>query len=203
MRSRGKLKVWNDERGFGFIQPTQGGKDVFVHITAFPPGNARPRIGQVLTFDVASSPNGKLHACAVRYPGSSSAQKTTKAEPTASGAHLQILAIPAFAAIWLLVASRWTVQPEALPVYIWLSLVAFIAYALDKVAAIHGGWRTSEKTLHILSLIGGWPGALLAQQLLRHKCSKPSFQSVFWLTVAANLTAFVVWHAKLLHMVVS
>jgi uncharacterized membrane protein YsdA (DUF1294 family)/cold shock CspA family protein len=199
MRSKGKLKIWNDERGFGFIQPAQGGKDVFVHIKEFPPGSARPTIGQVLTFDIETGPNGKLRAGAVRYPGTRRALKSSTAEPIASCTHLRILAIPAFAAIWLYVASRWTVQPEALMVYFGLSVAAFLTYALDQQAAIHGGRRTPEKTLHVLSLAGGWPGALLAQQLLRHKCSKPSFQAVFWITVAANVTAFVVWHAGLLN----
>ena len=86
-----------------------------------------------------------------------------------------------------------------LEVYIGLSIVAsFLAYALDKSAAINGRRRTPEKTLHLLGLAGGWPGALLAQQLLRHKCSKGSFVAVFWITVAANVTVFIAWHSGLL-----
>lgn len=76
-------------------------------------------------------------------------------------------------------------------VYAFASIVTFIAYALDKAASIRKTWRTSESTLHVLSLLGGWPGAILAQQALRHKSSKASFRTVFWLTVAANLLAFV------------
>lgn len=68
--------------------------------------------------------------------------------------------------------------------------VTFAAYAMDRSAARQGAWRTPEKTLHMLSLIGGWPGALLAQQWLRHKSSKAEFRSVFWVTVALNLAAF-------------
>lgn len=67
-----------------------------------------------------------------------------------------------------------------------LSLVTFIAYALDKAAARKGSWRTPESTLHLLSLLGGWPGALVAQRKLRHKTRKPSFRLVFWLTVLLN-----------------
>ncbi|MFZ0407046.1 MAG: DUF1294 domain-containing protein [Cyanobium sp.] len=85
-----------------------------------------------------------------------------------------------------------------LVIYIGLSLLAFLAYAADKSAAINGRWRTPEKTLHLLSVAGGWPGALLAQQLLRHKCSKPSFVAVFWITVSANVAGFVIWHSGLL-----
>ena len=58
-------------------------------------------------------------------------------------------------------------------------------------------WVTLQ-TIHFFSLAGGWPGALLAQQLLRHKTSKPSFVGVFWITVALNVAAFVGWHASLI-----
>lgn len=65
-----------------------------------------------------------------------------------------------------------------------LSLATFAVYATDKRHAKQGDPRTPETTLHLLGLIGGWPGALLAQQWLRHKTAKPSFQTIFWLVVA-------------------
>lgn len=77
------------------------------------------------------------------------------------------------------------------------SVVCFIAYALDKRAAIRQLRRTPERTLLLLGLAGGWPGALLAQQWLRHKCSKPSFLAWFWLTVVANL-AGLIWLGQVL-----
>jgi uncharacterized membrane protein YsdA (DUF1294 family) len=63
-------------------------------------------------------------------------------------------------------------------------------YALDKSAAKNGAWRTQESTLHLLSLAGGWPGALIAQQKLRHKSKKQTFRAVFWVTVLLNCGAF-------------
>lgn len=72
-------------------------------------------------------------------------------------------------------------------VIVLLSMVAFFLYARDKAAAIAGTWRISEKTLHMASLFGGWPGALVAQQRLRHKTKKTSFRAVFWVTVLANM----------------
>jgi uncharacterized membrane protein YsdA (DUF1294 family) len=120
MRFAGKLKTWNDDRGFGFVEPEQGGQELFVHIKDFPSGTGRP------------------------------------------------------------------------------SLLTFLVYAFDKSAAVSGRWRTAEQTLHLFGLIGGWPGALLAQQLLRHKTSKQSFISVFWFTVILNVCAFVLWHSGVL-----
>lgn len=72
-----------------------------------------------------------------------------------------------------------------------LSLGCFVAYAIDKSAAREGRWRTSERTLLLLGLLCGWPGAVLAQQWLRHKSGKRSFQVLFWISVAINIAAFV------------
>ena len=78
-----------------------------------------------------------------------------------------------------------------LAVYLVASIVSFIAYAADKSAARTGAWRIRERTLHLLALAGGWPGALIAQQRLRHKSKKESFRAVFWVTVWMNCGALV------------
>ena len=70
-----------------------------------------------------------------------------------------------------------------------LSLVAFIAYGLDKRAAKRAAPRVSEDTLLGLGLLGGWPGALVAQQTFRHKTRKRSFRRAFWGTVLVNVLA--------------
>ena len=64
-----------------------------------------------------------------------------------------------------------------------ISVFAFFAYRGDKRRAEAGEWRVPESTLHILSLLGGWPGAFMAQRVYRHKTSKASFQFVFWCVV--------------------
>nr|WP_281257806.1 DUF1294 domain-containing protein [Marinobacterium halophilum] len=68
-----------------------------------------------------------------------------------------------------------------------LSGVTFVVYAMDKSAAQKNQYRTPESTLHMLALVGGWPGALCAQKILRHKSVKAAFRSVFWGTVVVNL----------------
>ncbi|KRB78163.1 DNA-binding protein [Nocardioides sp. Root190] len=67
-----------------------------------------------------------------------------------------------------------------------LSVVTFATYGADKSAAVNGRWRTSESTLHLLALVGGWPGALAGQKVFRHKTRKQPFRTIFWLTVVAN-----------------
>lgn len=75
--------------------------------------------------------------------------------------------------------------------YLVISLITFIVYAIDKPASKKSTQRTPEKTLHLLALVGGWPGAMLAQKFLRHKTQKQSFRAVFWVTVVLNVAAFM------------
>jgi uncharacterized membrane protein YsdA (DUF1294 family) len=70
--------------------------------------------------------------------------------------------------------------------YVIASGITFTAYGFDKSAAMNNRWRTQESTLHVLSLLGGWPGALIAQHMFRHKSRKLEFQIFFWLSAAIN-----------------
>jgi len=72
-------------------------------------------------------------------------------------------------------------------IFVFASAVTYLAYAKDKSAARKDQWRVPEKTLHLLSLFFGWPGAMLAQERFRHKTKKISFRMVFWLTVFLNI----------------
>lgn len=68
MRIDGTLTKWNDDRGFGFITPTQGGAETFVHVSAFPRDGQRPRIGEPLTFEIGTGKDGKKQARNILYP---------------------------------------------------------------------------------------------------------------------------------------
>ena len=73
--------------------------------------------------------------------------------------------------------------------YLSLGIITFAVYAWDKAAARRGAWRVPDATLHVLAVLGGWPGALAAQRALRHKTRKQPFRTVFWITVALNCAA--------------
>jgi uncharacterized membrane protein YsdA (DUF1294 family) len=112
-------------------------------------------------------------------------------KPRGHAGAVSYVAIAAFLALYLAVGTVWPVAPWVAKAYLAASAVCFLAYALDKSAAVAGRWRTKENTLLFLGLLGGWPGAIVAQQVLHHKSSKASFQLAFWASVVLNVFAFV------------
>lgn len=192
MRFEGVIKAWNDDRGFGFIEPTQGGQEVFVHIKAFRGLRERPQATQRVTFQVEIGPQGKKRALnveLVRVPSGRSPR--IQKEGSAQWGTASLFAIPSFLVVLLLGYAIGHPPRGLLWVYPGASLITLVVYAADKSAAKRGAWRTSEKTLHLLALMGGWPGALVAQQVFRHKSAKPEFRAVFWGTVSLNIAGFI------------
>jgi cold shock CspA family protein len=62
MALTGKLRSWNDERGFGFIAPRDGGRELFVHISALPRDGSRPTVGETVTYELGRGKDGKPQA---------------------------------------------------------------------------------------------------------------------------------------------
>jgi uncharacterized membrane protein YsdA (DUF1294 family)/cold shock CspA family protein len=184
MRYKGKISRWVDDRGFGFITPSGGGKEVFVHIKSFSRQGRRPVGSEVVTYELKRD-SGRTQAANVAFWSENIAGVVISRKRG-------VVALP-FAGLFLafVAAAVFTRKlPFAiLALYMIASTVAFIAYARDKSAARKDEWRTPESTLHLLGIIGGWPGALAAQSLLRHKSKKQSFIVPFWATVVANCVA--------------
>lgn len=184
MRLEGVIKKWNDEKGFGFVKPNSG-PEIFVHIKSFQNQSRRPVIGDFVTFEIKVDSEGRPQAQRARF-------KVAKI----------VLAIPSFLSMvyflvalgFLSITGYWAYSGE-IPIlifalYLFFSLLTFSLYAIDKYAAQHGHWRTKESTLHLYSIAGGWPGALVAQTILRHKSKKQSFRLVFWFSVLVNCGYF-------------
>lgn len=191
MRIEGLVKSWNDDRGFGFIEPIQGGQEIFVHIKAFRSRSGRPRVGQHVSFEVELTRDGKKRARNVELVRLSRTPARRNSRSAADWGTATLFAIPAFAVLYALVALLWRVPHLVGGAYVVLSIACFAMYAADKAAANSGGWRKSESTLLFIGVLGGWPGGLLAQQFLRHKSVKASFRNAFWGSVAVNVCAFV------------
>jgi uncharacterized membrane protein YsdA (DUF1294 family)/cold shock CspA family protein len=195
LRFKGTLVEWNDARGFGFIQPAEAGQRVFCHVSAFRDRAARPAAGMRLTYHLGRDGQGRMRAEEIRLSSRATAQSAT---PTSPGRPhplraLGVSVVFMLSLIGLAIAGR--LDPWVPAWYALASLVGFLAYWLDKADAQRGRWRTQESTLQTLALAGGWPGAWIAQQLLRHKTRKSSFQTRFWACVGLNLAAlaWIIW----------
>lgn len=179
-RRQGVLADWNDDRGFGFIKATTGGSRLFVHVSAFPRGG-RPVIGCEVTYAEFRDERGRTRAGAVRYLTSPPTSR-----PRRGGMPLVLAVAASFFALLMSLVVLDRMPITLLAAYGLLSVVAFFIYGEDKSAAEQGRRRTPESTLHMLALVGGWPGALIAQRFFRHKTTKQPFRAVFWITVVAN-----------------
>lgn len=84
MRFEGSLAKWNDDRGFGFITLTQGGQEIFVHISAFPKDGIRPTLGETLTFEIETDSNGKKRAKSLLCPQRQTVVRTSPSRSSPS-----------------------------------------------------------------------------------------------------------------------
>lgn len=191
MKIEGTIKTWNDDRGFGFIEPSLGGQEIFVHIKAFKGLRGRPQIGQRVAFSVATGTDGKKRAQDVEPVRTVGRTPKYQSESPAQWGTASLFAIPAFVVLYAMVGYVWRPPGWIALLYVVASVICFLVYAFDKSAAVAGHWRISEGTLLVLGLVGGWPGALVAQQVLRHKSSKTAFRASFWVTVVANVAGFI------------
>jgi uncharacterized membrane protein YsdA (DUF1294 family)/cold shock CspA family protein len=177
----GTVTAWNDEKGFGFITSKSGGKKIFLHINEFSREHKRPIQGLSVKF------NRKIDHKGRNFAGNVCPLKGHKKIDKANSQLLFsfIISTTFFVIIGILVAIN-KLPIIIIGAYLILSLVAFGMYKKDKSSAKWDEWRTPESTLHLISLIGGWPGALIAQNKLRHKSKKFSFKIVYWVTVIIN-----------------
>jgi uncharacterized membrane protein YsdA (DUF1294 family)/cold shock CspA family protein len=184
MLQKGKLHHWFDEKGFGFIKPMTSGPDVYLHISALGPSSRRPKPGDIVTYTLSTDKKGRATATQASIR---SIALTAKKKPSQRHIYLLILGYILLVSI-LSWHRQWTWQ---LLTYVTaINILTYAMYAKDKAAATQQKWRVKENTLHLLSLLGGWPSAILAQQSLRHKSQKNSFRILFWITVLANIALF-------------
>lgn len=187
MRYQGKITDWNDDKGFGFVTPNGGGSRVFVHIKSFSNRQRRPAGNDLVTYELTSDVRGRPQGAKVAFVG----DRSSSLPASVPGPGIKALIFAAgFLAFVVGAVATGKLPVVALITYLVASCAAYLAYVLDKSASLKGKWRTPESTLHLLSLVGGWPGAMLAQRMLRHKTQKQTFQVTYWATVALNCAAF-------------
>ena len=217
MTKQGSIVRWDATRAFGFIHSADSAGDVFFHIRDYR-GATPPREGLAVVFEeihvggkgpramavrTVSSPQGtdndtySNHGGRTQRPSparrsaptSSAGRRQSKAPSPATGASLAYSLMLVWAALL-----AWSVWTQRLPLWTLaalaaLNVVTLWMYATDKNAARSGRWRIPESQLHLLSLLGGWPAAWLAQQSMRHKTSKAEFRAVYWVTIVLHCGA--------------
>ncbi|MEW4486916.1 DUF1294 domain-containing protein [Thalassoglobus sp. JC818] len=185
---KGCITGWNDERGFGFVISEDDEADrIFAHISNFVKGSPRPRDGDRVEFAIES--NGERGLQAVQIQLIRSPLEWSRAETinllisvgalAAIGIYGVVTGIPSMMNIAILLG------------YTILSLITYVIFADDKRRAQTGKWRWEERQLHMLSLFGGWPGALVAQRKLRHKNRKVAFQVTMLAMILLNVTVVI------------
>ena len=201
-KQQGTVKKWQDDKEFGFIE-TEAGESVFFHVSEFK-AQRRPNIGEAVVFSIGQDDQGRRRAKKVQELGfvqQKMAQKNQQirqrnhkrshqAEFEAGQKKRSFLGL-AFYGVLALLAATGKLSWLVVGWYVALGLITYMMYAKDKAAAQSGDWRTPESTLHVLSALGGWVGALLAQTYLRHKSQKPEFRVTYYLTVVINMAGLL------------
>lgn len=211
MKKQGKVVRWDSARAFGFIRSPDTPADIFFHIRDFQ-GRAAPQEGMAVSFEEIHVGGKGPRAMAVNAlgasksprPGSRPARTTDALPRQQAGPAQAATASPQAAAVAMLLIAGWAllvlwgVWMGRLPLLtlaalLLLNLLTFFVYWNDKHAAQTGRWRTKEDTLHLFGVLGGWPGAWFAHQILRHKSRKAEFRAAYWGIVLIHCAALTGW----------
>ncbi|MEK6199883.1 MAG: cold shock and DUF1294 domain-containing protein [Psychrobacter sp.] len=201
-KQQGRVTKWQDDKGFGFIE-TEVGELVFFHVSEFK-AQRRPAIGEEVVFTVGYDNQRRLQAKEVQelsFVQQKMAQKnkqirqrnhkrSAQAEFEAGQKKRLFLGV-GFYGVLILLAVMNKLSWLVVAWYAALGIITYAMYAKDKAAAQSGDWRTSESTLHLLSALGGWVGAMVAQTYLRHKSQKAEFRLAYYLTVIINMAGLL------------
>lgn len=188
-RMKGRLVNWNEERGFGFMAPEDGSGDAFVHVSDFLKEGRHIELNHDYEFEIVTGKDGRRKARRVRTIVAEKAGPSTLSKVLQRGP--RILVIPAFLFIVVAIATVQPVSSNWFVIYGVASVACFAGYGLDKRAANQKQWRVSETILLLIGLVGGWPGGIIGQETFRHKTQKKAFRTLFWMSVAINMAAFV------------
>ena len=168
---QGRIINWNDEKGYGFIQLMPGHENLFFHISTFAYHHRRPAADTAVTVLAVPGQKGGWQASRVLLREHEQA--------------IMEEGLYAFLDVLYFLGLTLISIPLAIGSAI-ISVLTVALYRYDKRAAEQGTQRIPNSALHLASLLGGWPGALIARPLLRHKLNQKRFRGFFWASIVAN-----------------
>jgi uncharacterized membrane protein YsdA (DUF1294 family)/cold shock CspA family protein len=188
---KGTIIMWNDSKGFGFIRSEKNEEDFFVHISNFKKGTSRrPEIGDVVNFRPDKNAEKKRVSFALfEMTEQDIATKGFELNPKERSWAVNLLIFtPLLLSGYLILLQR---NPIPFFSYWILSLLTMILYGADKAHAATHKWRIPEIYLHILEIMGGWPGALMAQNDFRHKTRKSAYLYILRAIITLHILAWI------------
>lgn len=201
-RQQGRVTKWQDDKGFGFIENDQS-ESLFFHVSEFK-APRRPTVGEEVVFTIGQDNQGRKQAKQVQELSFVQQQmaeknlqirqhnsKRSRQADFESGQNKRLFLGLGFYSVLLLLAAMGDLSWLVVGWYAVLGIITYLTYAKDKNSAQNNEWRTPESTLHLLSALGGWVGAMVAQTYLRHKSQKPDFRMAYYLTVVINLAGLL------------
>ncbi|WGV98391.1 DUF1294 domain-containing protein [Vibrio sp. YMD68] len=171
----GRISEWDDNKGYGFISVDKQAPRIIFHLSDLSGHSQRPRLNERVEFTLTKDDHGSFVAKEIE-------------RPIVFGFSLAIT-------VWFITvvcSAVWLIYypPIVLLHYVFLSSATYLVYLYDRGAEVENRTRIPELVLHTLSFIGGWPGAVLAQTLLRYQSSEESYRYRFWCAISANIMLF-------------
>ena len=149
MRYQGPLYQWNDEKGYGFVEPNGGGTRAFVHIKEFADQTRRPALGDLLIYRLGQDEQGRPVAREICFVGGETPAHFERVEQFRRNSNQ-------FTLLFCLLLAILTFMGElpipVLLLYTGMSLATYLCYLVDKARAMQNGWRIAESTLLLLGL---------------------------------------------------
>ena len=192
MKYQGRIQHWDDAKGFGFVEPNGGGTRAFVHISSFLKRSRRPVNGDIIVYEMKDDGKGGQKAASVKLLKD---YKNVRSQHNAgkSGSKVAKLVVTVYCSALVLLNLIGQLPVNVTYFCAVISAIAFACYGIDKSAAKHQRWRISESKLHILGLLGGWPGAFMLSMFLNINVASRLLCVCFGLRLHLTLSPLVYW----------
>ncbi len=171
----GTISEWNAEKGYGFITLSGQSKRIFFQLSDVSNREHLPKVDEYVRFELTKDVYGTVRATHVQRPATF---------------NFSVALAVWFTTVLCSSVYLFDYSVIACVFYFLVSSITYAVYAFDKSAEQAGSWRVPTFTLYLLALIGGWPGALLAQSFLYHRYHDDTFKLIFWLMTIINFSTY-------------